>query len=105
MANPGRFENAIARTLSGKSINAGQTCIAPDYVLVHESIQEELIAEIKMRSKDTDNLVELYHYKLVVKEIGGLINIPQDAQGLIKAVQGNIPWEELLYKKLGWSKK
>ena len=30
VANPGRYENAIARTLSGKSINAGQTCIAPD---------------------------------------------------------------------------
>jgi len=31
----------------GKTINAGQTCIAPDYVLVHESIQNELIEALK----------------------------------------------------------
>jgi aldehyde dehydrogenase (NAD+) len=31
----------------GKFINAGQTCIAPDYVLVHESKQSEMISELK----------------------------------------------------------
>lgn len=31
----------------GKVINAGQTCVAPDYVLVHEVVKEELIEEIQ----------------------------------------------------------
>ncbi|MCC0683636.1 aldehyde dehydrogenase [Clostridioides sp. ZZV14-6345] len=31
----------------GKLINAGQTCVAPDYVLVHEDRKEELIEKIK----------------------------------------------------------
>jgi aldehyde dehydrogenase (NAD+) len=31
----------------GKFINAGQTCIAPDYVLVHASIKDKFLAEIK----------------------------------------------------------
>jgi aldehyde dehydrogenase (NAD+) len=31
----------------GKFMNAGQTCIAPDYVLADESIEEELIDELK----------------------------------------------------------
>jgi len=31
----------------GKFLNAGQTCIAPDYVLADESIEEELISELK----------------------------------------------------------
>ncbi|AFZ46438.1 Aldehyde Dehydrogenase [Cyanobacterium stanieri PCC 7202] len=31
----------------GKFINAGQTCIAPDYILVHQAIKQELIQEIK----------------------------------------------------------
>lgn len=31
----------------GKAINAGQTCVAPDYVLVHEEVKEELVEEIK----------------------------------------------------------
>ncbi|MEG2684958.1 MAG: aldehyde dehydrogenase family protein, partial [Erysipelotrichaceae bacterium] len=30
----------------GKTLNAGQTCVAPDYVLVHESVATELIAYI-----------------------------------------------------------
>ena len=47
VANPGRFENAIARTLSGKSINAGQTCIAPDYLMVPEGCEEQLISHAK----------------------------------------------------------
>jgi aldehyde dehydrogenase (NAD+) len=31
----------------GKFINNGQTCIAPDYVLVHKSVENELITELK----------------------------------------------------------
>lgn len=31
----------------GKFLNAGQTCIAPDYLLVHRDIKENLIAEIQ----------------------------------------------------------
>ena len=31
----------------GKFMNAGQTCIAPDYVLADEAIEEELIGELK----------------------------------------------------------
>jgi aldehyde dehydrogenase (NAD+) len=30
----------------GKCINAGQTCVAPDYVLVHESIESQFVAEL-----------------------------------------------------------
>jgi aldehyde dehydrogenase (NAD+) len=31
------------RIVWGKTINAGQSCIAPDYILVHESLKEKLI--------------------------------------------------------------
>ncbi len=31
----------------GKGVNAGQTCVAPDYVLVHERVHDELVAELK----------------------------------------------------------
>jgi aldehyde dehydrogenase (NAD+) len=34
------------RIVFGKFINAGQTCVAPDYVCVHEDDQEELVANI-----------------------------------------------------------
>jgi aldehyde dehydrogenase (NAD+) len=34
------------RIVLGKFINAGQTCIAPDYILVHESIKDKLLNEL-----------------------------------------------------------
>jgi len=35
------------RVVWGKLINSGQTCLAPDYLLVHHSIKDKLIASIK----------------------------------------------------------
>lgn len=37
---------AAARLTAGKWLNAGQTCIAPDYVFVHESQRDALVAAI-----------------------------------------------------------
>ena len=34
---------ACERIAKGKFLNAGQTCVAPDYVLVHESVHDEFI--------------------------------------------------------------
>ena len=42
-----KLELAAKRIASGKFINAGQTCIAPDYLMVHRSVEEELIRYIK----------------------------------------------------------
>jgi len=38
---------AARRIVWGKFINAGQTCIAPDYLLVHESIETQLVEALK----------------------------------------------------------
>jgi aldehyde dehydrogenase (NAD+) len=37
------LSTAARRIVSGKFINAGQTCIAPDYLLVHRSLKAKLI--------------------------------------------------------------
>ncbi len=39
---------AAKRILFGKIFNAGQTCIAPDYVLAHKNIKSKLIEEIQL---------------------------------------------------------
>ena len=36
-------EDAAARIAFGKSVNSGQTCIAPDYVIVHQNIKNEFV--------------------------------------------------------------
>lgn len=37
------LENAVARVWTGKMLNSGQTCIAPDYVLIPKHMQDEFI--------------------------------------------------------------
>jgi aldehyde dehydrogenase (NAD+) len=37
---------AAKRIAWGKTINAGQTCIAPDYLFVHQSVKDELLKKI-----------------------------------------------------------
>ena len=38
---------AARRIVFGKYLNCGQTCVAPDYVLVQENVHDQLIAEMK----------------------------------------------------------
>jgi aldehyde dehydrogenase (NAD+) len=49
----------VKRMVWGKFLNAGQTCIAPDYVYVHKSIEKEFLQylsqEIKAANYSTDN--------------------------------------------------
>lgn len=42
---------AAKRIVWGKFLNGGQTCVAPDYLLVHQSIKAELIREIEKQIK------------------------------------------------------
>ena len=38
---------AARRIVFGKFLNCGQTCVAPDYILCHESVREELVEALK----------------------------------------------------------
>ncbi len=42
------LKDAAGKILWGKFVNCGQTCIAPDYILAHESILQELLMELKV---------------------------------------------------------
>ena len=41
------LQTAAQRIVFGKFLNAGQTCIAPDYILVHESRQQKLLNHLR----------------------------------------------------------
>ncbi len=51
---------AAKRILWGKMLNAGQTCIAPDYVLVHDSIKEEFEKELITQAEHLINNKEKF---------------------------------------------
>ncbi|QTD42505.1 aldehyde dehydrogenase [Sporosarcina sp. Te-1] len=42
-----KLDKAAERIVWGKFLNNGQTCIAPDYVVVHESIHDSFLRELK----------------------------------------------------------
>lgn len=46
VAADARLDLAAKRIAWGMTINAGQTCIAPDYLFVHASVKQELIEKI-----------------------------------------------------------
>jgi aldehyde dehydrogenase (NAD+) len=56
---------AVNRIVWGKFLNAGQTCIAPDYVLIDATIQDEFLEKLKERilemdfTYDNDNYVQI----------------------------------------------
>ncbi len=63
----------------GKFMNAGQTCVAPDYLLVHKSIKEKFIKEfvksIKELYGEDETLKKENHYcRLIDKDHFGKMN-------------------------------
>lgn len=61
---------AAKRIAWGKLINAGQTCIAPDYLFVHHSIKEELLNAIAKQIKIMygENIKESRFYPRIVND-------------------------------------
>ena len=83
---------AAKRIVWGKFINAGQTCIAPDYILVHHKVKDQLLEALKRNieksygknveaSPDFARIVNHKHYKRLISLLedenvvfGGLTN-------------------------------
>ncbi len=68
--NDANIKIAAKRIAMTKFSNAGQMCVAPDYVLVHESKKEELVAALKttIRKFFGDKPEESYNYSKIINE-------------------------------------
>jgi len=56
------LKTTASRILTGKFFNAGQTCFAPDFIMVQESLKDELILELEKQLKErfpNDDLSDL----------------------------------------------
>ena len=64
------LKTAARRIALGKFTNAGQTCIAPDYLLVHEDIKERLLQEIQTAIAQFygEKAEESYDYGKIIHE-------------------------------------
>ncbi|HZZ75242.1 MAG TPA: aldehyde dehydrogenase, partial [Puia sp.] len=45
---------AARRLVWAKFLNAGQTCVAPDYILVHQSVEKELLEKLKLEIRQSE---------------------------------------------------
>lgn len=65
-----KTEIAARRIAWGKTLNAGQTCIAPDYLLIHDSIKSEFIESFakEIEKLHGKNPYESPHYVRMVND-------------------------------------
>lgn len=62
---------AAKRIVWGKFLNAGQTCVAPDYLLVNKSIKDKFLKAIvtEIKKQFGEKIKESYDYPRVVNEM------------------------------------
>ena len=72
VTNSARLNDAAERIAVGKFLNNGQTCIAPDYVMVHRSIAgqflEKLIQKTKSLYASKDDFENSHDYGRIINE-------------------------------------
>lgn len=71
---------AARRILFGKTLNAGQTCVAPDYLLIHEDKKSEFVEEYKKAiseffpegdMSDMNSIINEKHYNRLIGLMAG----------------------------------
>jgi len=110
-----KLQLAAKRIVWGKLFNAGQTCIAPDYIYVHESVKNEfiesLITEFKLAlgkdvesSKDFARIVNKKNFDRIIGLIetekviyGGKINAEE--LFIEPTLIADVDWDSIIMKE------
>ncbi|WP_339364356.1 aldehyde dehydrogenase [Vallitalea maricola] len=106
---------AAKRIIWGKLVNAGQTCVAPDYILAHKSVKNQLIEELKkvITSYYGENIYESPDFPRIVNEkhynrVSGLINKDKVVFGgetvekenyVSPTIMDNVTWDDDVMKE------
>lgn len=106
-----KFDVAARRIAFGKWINAGQTCIAPDYLLVHKDVEAKMIAALTKTLKafypdqaSYGHIINQRHYE----RLSGLIDsdkvVYQGAMDPDKRLMGpvimrDVNWEDAVMQE------
>lgn len=103
------------RIVFGKFLNCGQTCVAPDYLLCHENVKDDLIAEIKKQiikqfgenplvNKTYGKIINEKHFNRVkdlIDEnkviVGGKYD--ENTLKIEPAVMDNVSWDDLIMQE------
>lgn len=102
------LEVAAKRIVWGKFLNAGQTCVAPDYLLVEESIQEQFLEMLRKNIQQFKYEPQSEHYTKIINQknfqrliklinqdkvyFGG--NYDEEKRYIEPTILTNITWED-----------
>ena len=110
-----KIKLAAKRIAFGKFLNCGQTCVAPDYILCHESVKPQLVEELKkeierqygknpLENPDYGKIINEKHYErvwgLVDPEkvvIGG--NRKDETCQIAPTVLDKVTWEDAVMQE------
>lgn len=63
-----QLDVAARRIVWGKFLNAGQTCIAPDYLYVHQDIKDDFLTELKHQIEQAQYVPDSENYTRIINE-------------------------------------
>lgn len=113
--NTAKIKLAAKRIVFGKFLNCGQTCVAPDYILCHKDIKDELVKEIilqtekqygkePLKNHDYGRIVNEKHWSRICNLIdknkvvyGG--NSNRDTLLIEPTVMDNVSYEDAVMKE------
>ena len=110
-----RIPLAARRIVFGKYLNCGQTCVAPDYVLCHESVRDTLLRELEtqirtqygehpLENPDYGRIVNRKHFERILSLIdpdkvvvGG--GSDPDTLKIAPTVLSDVTWEDAVMQE------
>lgn len=103
------LEVSAKRIIWGKFVNGGQTCVAPDYILVQESIKDDLLRELNhaveslygadpSKSEDYPRIINDVHFERLASllndgtiEVGGITD--SKSRYISPTILSNVNWD------------
>ena len=110
-----KLKLAAKRFVFGKYLNCGQTCVAPDYILCHESVKDALVGEIRaqikaqygedpLKNSDYGKIINRKHFDRVralidtqKTVIGG--EAKEDTLQIAPTVMDNVTWNDAVMQE------
>ena len=110
-----KLKLAAKRIVFGKYLNCGQTCVAPDYILCHSSVKEQLVKEVceQIKKQYGENPLQNPDYGKIINEkhfarILGLIdeekvvlggNVNAEKLQIAPTVMDNVTWDDAVMQE------
>ena len=106
---------AARRIVFGKFLNCGQICVAPDYILCHEKVRNQLVEEIvkeivrqygsqPLKNKDYGKIINERHFERLLRLVddnkvvwGG--KVQDESLRMEPTVMTNVTWDDAVMKE------